>query len=819
MAYNETLKFNLVASTTSFISGIRSANIALNTLHKDAVQSAMAIQQLGKAMTIGVTLPIIVQAAAAIKAFTTFDLELVKVAKTTNATKAQLDYLGTSFMELSQATGMSRSSIAGVAEAAGQLGVAVGDIKEFTEVITDLSVASNVEAEEGAVSLARIAKITNLASTEYRRLGSTIVEVGNNMATFEDRILDASTRMAGTANAAGISQKGLIALAGAVTSVRDRVESGATALSLTISKLNSAVLSGGEDLKLIAKIAGVSMEQFKTAFRENATEAIYTFVVGIDRLVKKKTDVVSMLSDLGLSGDRTKQTLLALAGANGELRKAIDLANKAWSENTSLTEKANMFYVSFSQRIKALGQTVRNTFALFGEAFADQLSDIITVLQKLLIGIQKLIVQFAEAPKFIKSFVLSFSLIMAAVGPVLVIYGTLKIALISLGVAFTAALTAVLPWAAAIGALVATFTLLLSVTKKMPNALYNEQKAMNAAFGELQATNLETDKRKEAIKNLNDNFGTYLDNLITEKSNWLEIYEAQKKANDELKRRGEVEKKQTKINKLYENAEVLNEKFYDTVSGTLEKEKELNALAEEYKRITGETIDPLNKLQVFSKLLFAKGGARKDSPLTPLLQDIWDTNTALSKLEKNLAGQASAATSASNAYEDALRDLFRSGKSGAQAVKDLFKIPISLDFSYVDKEFQEAEEDINNYIAAANTSLLSKIIEVIPIDFKLAEYEKAKLKNLDFSYLKEDLNDEFSYLKEVLNYDFSYTEGKLTFDFDGLKTAEGILQNNTDSLAQAIIYGQNFGDAMVAAIKAIAAQLVAKAVIFALLLP
>ena len=51
-------------------------------------------------------------------------------------------------------------------------------------------------AEDAAMALARLQKITNLASSDIDNLGSVIVRLGNNFATTESEIVTAATQIA-----------------------------------------------------------------------------------------------------------------------------------------------------------------------------------------------------------------------------------------------------------------------------------------------------------------------------------------------------------------------------------------------------------------------------------------------------------------------------------------------------------------------------------------------------------------------------------------------------------------------------------------------
>src|SRR5690606_645023 len=153
------------------------------------------------------------------------------VIKTVDATDEQMAMLRQGILDMSSELPSSASEIAGVAEAAGQLGIQVDNILGFTRVMSDLGVATNLEANEAATALARLANITGMSQTDFDRLGSTIVALGNNLATTEAEIVAMGLRIAGAGSQIGLTEAQILSFAGAMSSVGIEAEAGGTAIS------------------------------------------------------------------------------------------------------------------------------------------------------------------------------------------------------------------------------------------------------------------------------------------------------------------------------------------------------------------------------------------------------------------------------------------------------------------------------------------------------------------------------------------------------------------------------------------------------------
>lgn len=313
-----------------------------------------------------------------------FESAITGVAKTTDLTDEELAAMSDSIKALSTEIPATTEEIAAVAEAAGQLGIQKDALLDFTEIMTMLGTATNMTADEAATALARFANITGMATDNYGRLGSVIVDLGNNFATTESEIVAMGTRLASAGKLAGLTEPEIMALAAAMSSVGIEAEAGGTAMTQTLNAIEKAVAKGGDDLAEFARIAGMSSEEFSSAWKNDAMSALTSFIGGLGKLDEQGESTVLVLEDLGLTGIRQSNMLKALGLAADQMTGAVNTANTAWQQNTALTNEANKRYATAQSRLTMMQNAYNNLKVAIGDAYTPALSEAYGVGTKVL---------------------------------------------------------------------------------------------------------------------------------------------------------------------------------------------------------------------------------------------------------------------------------------------------------------------------------------------------------------------------------------------------------------------------------------------------
>jgi len=302
----------------------------------------------------------------------------------------------------------STTEIASVAETAGQLGIKTQDVLGFTRVMIDMGNSTNLAADDAATAIAKFANITGLAADQsmsaeekYSKMGSTIVDLGNNFQTTEADIMDMATNLASAGTQVGMSESDILALATALSSVGMEAQAGGTAFSKAMIQMQLDVETNSEGLKDWANVAGMSVDEFSTLFRENATGALEAFITGLSQCGGETDSAIKVLDDMGITETRMRDALLRSANASDVFTSAIQTGSEAWDENTALAEEANKKYGDVKSQIKIMGNNLKDVGITLGstflpmiaqgtekiKGFADAISQMDSNQQKILLGI------------------------------------------------------------------------------------------------------------------------------------------------------------------------------------------------------------------------------------------------------------------------------------------------------------------------------------------------------------------------------------------------------------------------------------------------
>ena len=382
------------------------------------VKVSSKIDNLGSKFTKTLTTSVLALGVASGKSAIDFESAFAGVEKTVDGTAEQMANLKQGIRDMSKELPSSTTEISAVAEAAGQLGIQTDNILSFSKVMIDMGNSTNLSADEAATALAKFANITNMSASDYSKLGAVIVDLGNNFATTEKDIVEMGTRLAATGELTGLSQAQIMSLATAMSSVGLEAEAGGSAMSKLLKSIQLATETGSDDLKTFASVANMSVSNFKKSFEEDAVKALTAFIGGLNDTERNGKSAIAILDDMGITEVRMSNTILSLANSSGLLNNAIDIGNKAWQENTALTNEANKRYETTESKLKITINKLKD----FGTTIGNKL---LPSINRILDGSDKWLKKLEKMDDATLDNIIRIGLFVAAAGPVLKILGKL----------------------------------------------------------------------------------------------------------------------------------------------------------------------------------------------------------------------------------------------------------------------------------------------------------------------------------------------------------------------------------------------------------
>jgi TP901 family phage tail tape measure protein len=371
---DKTVTVKLNADTHGFTAAMARAATASKQLGSQVKAHGAAFDRMASAST-KAGLAVTAGVGGAVKAAVDWESAWTGVQKTVDASPAQYARLEGQLRSLASVLPVSHQEIAGVAEAAGQLGVKQQDVAKFTSTMVKLGTATNMTSEEAATNLRQFMNVMGTAPKDVDRLAATVVDLGNNSATTERDIVEMGQRLSGTGKQMRMSESQVMAFGAAMASVGINAEAGGTAMSRNWIKIDSAVRSGGKSLQTMAKVSGMSAAQFKKAWQTDAAGATNALIEGLGRASKSGQDVSKLLDQMGIKGQYQTDAMKRLAGASAgagnaqdQLASSLKTAGEGWSQNTALQEEFGRRQQTTASQMQLAVNRIKDAAISLGQA-------------------------------------------------------------------------------------------------------------------------------------------------------------------------------------------------------------------------------------------------------------------------------------------------------------------------------------------------------------------------------------------------------------------------------------------------------------------
>jgi TP901 family phage tail tape measure protein len=489
------------------------------------------------------------------------------VMKTTGMTKDEVLQLNESLKKMNTRTG--REELNMLARDAGKLGVAKKDVLGFVEAGNQINVALGEDLGDDAIkNIGKIISVFEKAQKDLRQMdlkgqmlavGSAINTLGQSSTASEPYMVEFTQRMSGVAAQAGLSIQNVLGFASALDQSGQAVEMSATSLQKFIMKLM-------EDPAKFARIAGLEVKQFTQLLATDTNAAIKAVLAALGEKGGFQ-QLIPIFKDMKMDGARAVGTLSALATNIKAVDEAQTIANKSFAEAISLTNEYNIKNDNLQAKLDKARQRTKDLSEELGRKFQGPMFSAIKLWNSFLAVI-------VHMPKEVYYLIAAIAAYTVAVNAAT----TAKKAWVAItkiwqGVAATGRLVT-LAWAAGVN-LLTGHTIRAAAAWKMFNASFNktaigavitilgalaiaiykfstatsvakksykefqtefEKERLNAngLFEALKRTNEGTKERRDLIQKINEKYGEYLTNQLSEKSSLDDIAKAQREVNREM---------------------------------------------------------------------------------------------------------------------------------------------------------------------------------------------------------------------------------------------------------------------------------------------
>ena len=566
-------------------------------------------------------------------AYQEYDEALTDAMKTTNLTKKEVTALGEALKKMDTRTAqnelMSLARIGGKLGITGQEDL-LGFVRAADKINVALSEDLGGDAEGAIAAIGKMVDIFQLEDSfgleqSLLKVGSAVNSLGMASTANEGYIVDFTKRLAGIAPNADISIDRILGLAATLDKYGQTSEMSSTAIGQTIMAMFKRT-------EIFAGIAGMELKEFSDLLDNDVNEAFIRVLEGMKGSDGSLHSVVAAMDEMHLNGQRAAQVLGTLSKNTDELRSQQELANQAFTDGTSLLDEFAVKNESATARMEKSRNAIHNQVVEIGQQLmpvvegamdlAEVGMGILTKLVGLLVSLRGAIMALAAAYAIVKvakmadialdklrhfyskqnreDLALEATMLEGSARKTIalsvaknLLAGNFKAAGKAAKAFFTSIKTGLGPigWIIlAIEALVAGITFMVKRSRESTKALRELNKATTdtiTAFTDAQSkiiaekdalNKLETAalkaasgsrERATAIKAINDRYGDYLPNLLTEKSSNEEITTALRGVNEQLEKKILLQAKEQELVKVQQHRG-------DTVKAVLESAEVLS---------------------------------------------------------------------------------------------------------------------------------------------------------------------------------------------------------------------------------------------------
>ena len=470
---------SIAAKMTLDISNFTSQlNLAQNQAQRLAVESSKSFQigsaltGMGKVLSTAVTLPLLGIAATSIKVGNEFQAQMSRVQAIAGATGGELDKMKRQAIELGAKTAFSAKEAAQGMENLASAGFQVNEIMDAMPGVLDLAAVSGGDVAASSEAMASSLRAFGLEAGQAGHVADVFARAAADTNAETVDMAEAMKYVAPVAHSMGLSLEETAASIGIMADAGIKGSQAGTTLRGALSRI-------AKPTKAMVK----SMDQLGVSFYDANGKMIPLR----EQIAQLKTATAGLTQEernrhlVTLYGQNSLSGMLALLDAGPE--KLDKMTNALINSDGAAREMAETMQDNLASKIEQMGGAFESAAIIIQQILEPALTKIVG-------GITKLIEAFVNMSPVGQKMVVIFAGMVAALGPLLLIAGTvittmvkLRIAIQFLGPAFMGTMGTIALVVAAFYALVAVFMIAYTKSEKFRNFIDSLAPAIKKGLG------------------------------------------------------------------------------------------------------------------------------------------------------------------------------------------------------------------------------------------------------------------------------------------------------------------------------------------------
>ena len=470
---------SIAAKMTLDISNFTSQlNLAQNQAQRLAVETSKSFQigsaltGMGKVLSTAVTLPLLGIAATSIKVGNEFQAQMSRVQAIAGATGGELDQMKRQAIELGAKTAFSAKEAAQGMENLASAGFQVNEIMDAMPGVLDLAAVSGGDVAASSEAMASSLRAFGLEAGQAGHVADVFARAAADTNAETVDMAEAMKYVAPVAHSMGLSLEETAASIGIMADAGIKGSQAGTTLRGALSRI-------AKPTKAMVK----SMDQLGVSFYDANGKMIPLR----EQIAQLKTATAGLTQEernrhlVTLYGQNSLSGMLALLDAGPE--KLDKMTNALINSDGAAREMAETMQDNLASKIEQMGGAFESAAIVIQQILEPALTKVVG-------GITKLIEAFLNMSPVGQKMVVIFAGMVAALGPLLLIAGTvittmvkLRIAMQFLGPAFMGTMGTIALVVAAFYALVAVFMIAYTKSEKFRNFIDSLAPAIKKGLG------------------------------------------------------------------------------------------------------------------------------------------------------------------------------------------------------------------------------------------------------------------------------------------------------------------------------------------------